>query len=151
MTIYDKKRVVAGIMVVLLVAAAANWHFEFVFPRFAQLIMALIVLIGVLLFPFRPTGKDFEEHSERKLIDAQRTHKADELKDICVFVVQHAHQIANGREGVKLIGVYASQAKAQEAVDRLRPVEGFRDHPDGFSIDRYIVGRDHWSNGFISV
>jgi len=62
MTTYDKKRVVAGIVVVLVVAAAANWHFEFLFPRFAQLIMAVIVVIGVCLYPFRPTRKDFEEH-----------------------------------------------------------------------------------------
>jgi hypothetical protein len=62
MTTYDKKRVVAGILTVLVVAAAVNWHFEFAFPRFAQLIMALIVVIGVCLFPFRPTRKDFEEH-----------------------------------------------------------------------------------------
>ena len=66
MTTYDKKRVIAGIVTVLIVAAAVNWHFEFVFPRFAQLIMALIVVIGVCLFPFRPTREDFEEH--------QRTH-----------------------------------------------------------------------------
>jgi len=63
MTTYDKKRIVAGIVTVLIIAAAVNWHFEFVFPRFAQLIMALIVVIGVCLFPFRPTRKDFEEHT----------------------------------------------------------------------------------------
>ena len=49
---------------------------------------------------------------------------------------------------MKLIGVYGSQEKAQEAVDRLRLVEGFRDHPNGFSIDRYIVDQDHWAAGF---
>ncbi len=69
MTTYDKKRVVAGIVVVLVVVAAANWHFEFLFPRFAQLIMAVIVVIGVCLYPFRPTRKDFEEHTKTRLAD----------------------------------------------------------------------------------
>lgn len=68
MTTYDKKRVVAGIATVLVIAAAANWHFEFVFPRFAQLIMAVVVVIGVCLYPFRPTRYDFEEH-RRKQVD----------------------------------------------------------------------------------
>lgn len=69
----------------------------------------------------------------------------------CVFVVQHAHQFPNSREDMKLIGVYASQAKAQEAVDRLRLVEGFRDHPQGFTIDCYVIDHDHWSDGFRTV
>jgi len=69
MTIYDKKRMVAGIMVVLVVAAAANWHFEFFFPRFAKLIMSAIVVIGVCLYPFRPTHKDFEEHRRKHVND----------------------------------------------------------------------------------
>ena len=69
----------------------------------------------------------------------------------CVFVVQHSRQISNDREDVKLIGVYGSQERAQEAVDRLRLVEGFRDHPNGFSIDRYIVDQDHWTQGFSTV
>jgi hypothetical protein len=66
----------------------------------------------------------------------------------CVFIVQHARRFPDGREDVKLIGVYASEARAQEAVARLRLVEGFRDHPNAFSIDRYVVDHDHWADGF---
>jgi len=69
----------------------------------------------------------------------------------CVFVVQHSRQGSNDREDVKLIGVYGSQEKAQEAVDRLRLVEGFRDHPNSFSIDRYTVDQDQWADGFSTV
>lgn len=76
MTTYDKKRVVAGIVLVALVAAAANWHFEFVVPRFAQLIMAVIVTIGVCLYPFRPTRRDIEEHS--RLTDLSEYKKSPE-------------------------------------------------------------------------
>ncbi len=66
----------------------------------------------------------------------------------CVFVVQHVRQFSDGREDVKLIGVYASQARAQQAVDRFRLLEGFRDYPSGFTIDRYIVDQDNWAEGF---
>lgn len=65
-----------------------------------------------------------------------------------VFVVQHVRQFSDGREDVKLIGVYASQARAQQAVDRFRLLEGFRDYPNGFSIDPYVVDHDHWAEGF---
>lgn len=64
MTTYDKKRVSAGILTVLIVAAAVNWHFEFVFPQFAPAILALTVLMmGVFGLRFAPTRKDFEEHT----------------------------------------------------------------------------------------
>ena len=67
-----------------------------------------------------------------------------------VHVVQHAHQLADGSEDVKLIGVYRSRREAEGAVDRLRMQPGFCDHPEGFQIDEYLLGKDHWTEGFIS-
>lgn len=64
MTTYDKRRLVAGILTALVVAAAANWHFEFIFPRFARFIVAVTVLMmGVFALRFAPTRRDFEESS----------------------------------------------------------------------------------------
>lgn len=63
MTTYDKKRVIAGILTVFVIAAAANWHFEFVFAKFARLILAVSVLMmGVFAIGFAPTRKDFDAH-----------------------------------------------------------------------------------------
>jgi hypothetical protein len=64
MTTYDKKRVVAGFLLAFLVLAGANWHFEFVFPRYARFIAALAAGMMVLYYVnFSPTRKDFEEHT----------------------------------------------------------------------------------------
>ena len=68
-----------------------------------------------------------------------------------VFVVQHVREDPGGGEAIKFIGVYSSQARAQEAVDRLRQVEGFRDYPDGFSINRHVVDQDNWAEGFVTL
>lgn len=68
-----------------------------------------------------------------------------------VFIVQHVHKFGEGREDVKMIGVYSSQQSAEEAVARLRVAPGFRDAPDGFSVDAYEVDRDHWIEGFTTV
>ena len=65
-----------------------------------------------------------------------------------VFIVNHSRQLPNGHEDVKLIGVYASPARAQEAIDRTRLIEGFRDYPGGFTVDQYVIDRDHWQEGF---
>ena len=68
-----------------------------------------------------------------------------------VFVLQHLHALPTGEEDVKLIGVYASQASAEAARDRLRRQPGFAQQPDGFTIARYEIGKDHWTEGFVTV
>jgi hypothetical protein len=67
-----------------------------------------------------------------------------------VFVLQHEHDWC-GRDEVKFIGVYAVHADAQAAIERLRDQPGFRDWPEGFTIDGYEVGVDHWSEGFATM
>ncbi len=79
-----------------------------------------------------------------------------------VFVLQHLHVLPNGEEDVKMIGVYATEAAARAAVDRLRGQPGFRDFPevvdpeadgppDGFWITRYPLNQDHWQEGFVTL
>lgn len=68
---------------------------------------------------------------------------------MAVYLVQHEHGHEDGSSDVKVIGIYATEQDATEACDRLRHLEGFRDHADGFSIDVYEVGRDHWTAGFV--
>lgn len=52
---------------------------------------------------------------------------------------------------MKFIGVCATQEEADRAVERFKRQPGFKDHPDGFSVDRYEVGKDHWTEGFVTV
>ncbi|MBA2647894.1 MAG: hypothetical protein H0U81_13940 [Pyrinomonadaceae bacterium] len=68
-----------------------------------------------------------------------------------MFLLQHAHQPDNDQEDVKLIGIYSTLRKAEEAIERLRNLPGFRDAQDGFSIDCYKVDVDHWVEGYITV
>ncbi len=67
-----------------------------------------------------------------------------------VYVLQHEHDL-DGSSDVKMIGVYRTERDAAEARNRLSKAPGFRDHPDGFSIDRYELGQDHWTDGYVSV
>lgn len=66
------------------------------------------------------------------------------------FVVQHVHEF-DDREDVKLIGVYSSRQRADDAVARLRAAPGFRDAPNAFSVAEYEVDADHWVEGFATV
>lgn len=68
-----------------------------------------------------------------------------------VYVVQHVHALPGDIEDVKFIGVYASELDAQRAVAKLRTAPGFREHPDGFSVDCYELNKDHWTEGFVTV
>jgi hypothetical protein len=68
MTTYDKKRSIAALLLVCIVAAAANWHFDFVFPKYARFIVGLSVVAAVIYYiRFFPTRQDFEEHRRKQI------------------------------------------------------------------------------------
>jgi homoserine kinase type II len=68
-----------------------------------------------------------------------------------VFVLQHTHEFADGTADTKLIGVYASEQSAQEAMAALRGRPGFSEQPAGFQLDAYELDATHWREGFAST
>ena len=64
------------------------------------------------------------------------------------YLLQHERSDA---EDVKVIGVYSSELEAMAAIERLANQPGFRDYPDGFSIDAYELNRDNWTEGFVDL
>jgi hypothetical protein len=68
-----------------------------------------------------------------------------------VFLLWHTHEMPDGEEDDKLIGVYTSAEDAEAARLRALPLPGFRDHAEGFQISRYTVGEDQWTEGYVTV
>lgn len=68
-----------------------------------------------------------------------------------VFVVRRVHTLEDGEEDAKLIGIYTSREFAQHTVERLQLQPGFRDTPEGFSIDLYWLDQDHWTDGYVTL
>jgi hypothetical protein len=68
MTTYNKKRLVAAVLLAFIVLAAANYDLSLgILPRYAGLIMMLGVLMTlVYISRFAPTQEEFEEY-RRKL------------------------------------------------------------------------------------
>jgi len=52
---------------------------------------------------------------------------------------------------VKVIGIYSSKALAEAAEERTRILPGFAEEPDGFTIERYEIDKDHWARGFVRL
>ena len=67
-----------------------------------------------------------------------------------VFVLHHTYG-PDENESNKLLGVFSSQASAELARAKYLLLPGFRDYPDGFTIDRYVVDEHYWAEGFVSV
>jgi hypothetical protein len=67
-----------------------------------------------------------------------------------VFLLWHVHEMPDGEGDAKLIGVYATAEDAESARLRVRSQPGFRGSPEGFEVSRYEVGKDHWTEGYIS-
>lgn len=67
-----------------------------------------------------------------------------------VFLLHHVHIMPSEEEDVKLIGVYQTKADAVHALMRARQLPGFSDAPEGFDINEYEVGKDHWLEGYFT-
>ena len=67
-----------------------------------------------------------------------------------VYLLLHIHEVNPGEEDEKLIGIYTSQEKANEARNRAITWPGFRDTPDGFLIEKYRLDEDHWTEGYFA-
>ena len=64
-----------------------------------------------------------------------------------VYVLQHSYLDGVGAEEAKCIGIYSSRRRAQAASRRLSRQPGFRDLPNNFHIDSYVLDMDHWTEG----
>lgn len=67
-----------------------------------------------------------------------------------VIVLHHVCKV-NEQDEVKMIGVYANQAEANQAIQRLRDCPGFKEYPDGFESNEYEINKDHWAEGFVTL
>jgi hypothetical protein len=63
-----------------------------------------------------------------------------------VFLLWHEHD-----DDAKLIGVYSSEENATAARGRASDKAGFIETPEGFTIDRYELDVDHWTEGYVAV
>jgi hypothetical protein len=66
-----------------------------------------------------------------------------------VFILWHSHDV-DGDTDEKLIGVYRTREEAEKAIARLKDKPGFADSPAGFEIHEYVLGRDGWTEGYLS-
>lgn len=65
-----------------------------------------------------------------------------------VFLAMHVFRYEDGHENIRVIGIFTSKQKAQEAIRRLRDKPGFRYRKRAFEISRYVLDLRHWTEGF---
>lgn len=65
-----------------------------------------------------------------------------------VYLVEHVREKSDGESDIKTIGIYSSEKNAKDAIDKISKLIGFRDYPDGFTADKYLIDEDHWQDGF---
>ena len=66
-----------------------------------------------------------------------------------VFLLWYVYAQDSDDEDEMLIGVYSTEQEANAAIERLKDKKGFIDDPLGFSVHRYELNRDHWTDGFV--
>ncbi|MGY8677493.1 hypothetical protein Q2941_06715 [Bradyrhizobium sp. UFLA05-153] len=70
-----------------------------------------------------------------------------------LFLLHHVHEFDDGHEEIKLIGVYSTRTNAEAALAAVRNQPGFRDVPEGFTIDECLLDpmRPGWSEGYVTA
>ena len=61
------------------------------------------------------------------------------------------HTADGDDDNALLLGVYSTEEKAADRIERSLALPGFVDFPDDFQISRYEVDRDQWTEGFVVV
>jgi hypothetical protein len=74
-----------------------------------------------------------------------------EAEMIDVYLLWHQRPLSDDETDDKLLGVYSSEESARRRIRSASSVPGFADYPDAFTIDRYQVDKDEWTEGFVSV
>ncbi len=83
-----------------------------------------------------------------------------------VFLLQHVSHASNtdgvhrvdgeirsdeqAGDNVKLLGCYSTEDLAHERIARARLSSGFIDEPDCFIVDRYVIDKDEWTEGYVT-
>jgi hypothetical protein len=69
-----------------------------------------------------------------------------------VFVLWHTHEDEDlpGGEDVKLLGIYSSYSKAEEALNASLILPGFKDCPEGFLIASNKLDKREWTEGYVT-
>lgn len=68
-----------------------------------------------------------------------------------IYVLHHVHEFEDGNEDVKLLGIFSSEKKAMEMIKEYKKIPGFKDYSEGFSINKYIIDKAEWLEGFVTL
>ena len=68
-----------------------------------------------------------------------------------IYVLWHFRTDEQGCDHDKMLGVFSTRDKAQEALDFLRDKPGFKDYPDGFEILSGTMDKYGLKEGFVTV
>jgi hypothetical protein len=65
-----------------------------------------------------------------------------------VFLAMHVFRYEDGHDNIRVIGIFSSKRRAQEAIRHLRDKPGFRYRKRAFEVSRYVLDLRHWTEGF---
>jgi len=68
-----------------------------------------------------------------------------------VYLLWHGDDLDDTTPKPKLLGVYSSESLAEDRIERSSETPGFRQHPDTFHVQSFVVDEDKWVEGYVVV
>jgi hypothetical protein len=63
-------------------------------------------------------------------------------------MLEHERELGDEVYETKIIGIFSSEQKAKDAVERLKVEKGFENYPDGFEVYPFELDDTQWNEGF---
>ncbi|HZL59445.1 MAG TPA: hypothetical protein VFC38_07065 [Stellaceae bacterium] len=60
-------------------------------------------------------------------------------------------QLPSGSDEEKILGIYSTEKKAEEALARFKLKPAFKGFPDGFDMGPFTLDETYWQEGFIDI
>jgi hypothetical protein len=95
----------------------------------------------------------FPSESDVVAVDVSvlRKHTGEKSDLRCAFLAYHEYEFPLGVDHPRVIGVFSSEALAQDAIAYCSLLPGFSQFADGFTIGLYEVGKDQWTEGYVTL
>lgn len=70
-----------------------------------------------------------------------------------VYILYHYDQeTLEDNDHRKMVGVYSTEKRAEQAIERLRDKPGFREFPERWFIGHAVLDKDtQWTDGFVTI
>ncbi|WP_160138486.1 hypothetical protein [Chryseobacterium sp. c4a] len=93
-------------------------------------------------------GEIGRDYLNKEDVISESSKSIKELNLQYIFQVSHTYTIHTFLDDERIVGVFLDEHRANEVVDHCKKKDGFKNYPNDFIVDRFVVNNLLWITGF---